>query len=266
MTLPLVTLTPVTPTLKIGDTCPTIEPNVTESCILVDPDGSPVGLFLKELPKQITNLCNIADFELRSDAVPKSMMTRAKPLGVDANGKKQYQRIQQYSTILGSCAPKPHMRRPYPSRSSVHSNKTAKTFVKVMNALGEQAFRHVTQFIPDVTLSHTKAVNNRVPDKWRFADHFTSTISNCNIAAQIHRDNANVKQAVNLIVTKRRNSTGGNLHVPDYDATFDMTDNSLLVYPAWRNSHGVTPIIETHPGGYRNSHVWYALDGFNGLG
>jgi hypothetical protein len=35
-----------------------------------------------------------------------------------------------------------------------------------------------------------------------------------------------------------------------------------LVYPAWRNRHGVTPIVPTHQGGYRNSHVWYALDSF----
>ena len=78
-------------------------------------------------------------------------------------------------------------------------------------------------------------------------------------------DNANAKGAVNLIITKRQNSTGGNLYVPDYNATFEQANNSLLVYPAWRNMHGVTPIIPTHPGGYRNSHVWYALDSFANL-
>ena len=52
----------------------------------------------------------------------------------------------------------------------------------------------------------------------------------------------------------------------DYDACFNQTDNSLLVYPAWRNRHGVTPIVPTHQGGYRNSHVWYALDSFASLG
>ena len=37
---------------------------------------------------------------------------------------------------------------------------------------------------------------------------------------------------------------------------------SLLLYPAWRNMHAVTPIKATHEGGYRNSLVFYALKGF----
>ena len=86
-----------------------------------------------------------------------------------------------------------------------------------------------------------------------------------NIAAAVHQDHANVKGAVNIIITKRRNSTGGNLHVPEFGATFDQVDGSMLVYPAYRNRHGVTPIVPTHQGGYRNSHVWYALDSFASL-
>jgi len=36
----------------------------------------------------------------------------------------------------------------------------------------------------------------------------------------------------------------------------------MLVYPAWRNVHGVTPITATHDGGYRNSLVFYPLKAF----
>jgi len=259
MNLPTVTLNPVRPKLVIGDQPGSISPNILESCILIDPDGSQVGLFLKELPDDLRNLVNIADRECISDRVPKSLMKRSSGFH-DGKGE-----VLQYSAILGSVPPKPHMRRSYATRSSVHSKASARTFVKAMNAAGERAFRLCTQYIPAVTHHHIAKVNERLPGKWRFADHFSSTISNCNIAAAIHRDNANVKGAINIIITKRRNSTGGNLHVPDYDATFDMTDNSLLVYPAWRNSHGVTPIAPTYQGGYRNSHVWYALDSFHGL-
>jgi len=75
-----------------------------------------------------------------------------------------------------------------------------------------------------------------------------------------------VKGALNVIITKRKNSTGGNLYIPDYETTLNSADNSMLVYPAWRNMHGVTPIIPTHKGGYRNSLVWYALDSFSKAG
>ena len=260
-TLPAVRLTPRQSPLKMGDVTPDLEPTVTESCILLDPDGTEVGLFLKELPKELVNLVTIADQELRSDRVPKSVMDRKTMIG-SINGKAQYRVVSQYSAILGSIPPKPHMRRAYPSRSSLHREKSAATFTKAMLKAGKLCMGLVNHYIPSVHKYHLARVEERLPGKWRFANHFSSTISNCNIAAPIHQDNANIKGAINLIITKRQNSRGGNLHVPDYDATFDQTNNSLLVYPAWRNRHGVTPIIPTHQGGYRNSHVWYALDSF----
>ena len=136
---------------------------------------------------------------------------------------------------------------------------------KAMNAAGQKAFQLVEKYIPSVADFHKERIEERVPKKWRFAKYFTSTISNCNISAPVHQDHANVKGGVNIIITKRRNSKGGNLHVPDYGATFEQTDNSMLVYPAWRNMHGVTPIIPTYQKGYRNSHVWYVLDSFANL-
>ena len=71
--------------------------------------------------------------------------------------------------------------------------------------------------------------------------------------------------AVNVIICKKHNSKGGDLHIPDYNATVGQQDNSILVYPAWRNVHAVTPIIPTHEGGYRNSLIFYPLKAFKGL-
>jgi len=265
MTFSSLTLTPIKRTLSIGDEVGNIKPNISDDCILVDPDGSHVGLFIKKLPADLQNLVNIADTEILTDRVPKTLMDRKRPLPSLANGKRRYLVVSQYSTILGSIPPKPHMRRPYASRSSVHAVKSAETFAKAMNAAGQKAFQLVEKYIPSVADFHKERIEERVPKKWRFAKYFTSTISNCNISAPVHQDHANVKGGVNIIITKRRNSKGGNLHVPDYGATFEQTDNSMLVYPAWRNMHGVTPIIPTYQKGYRNSHVWYVLDSFANL-
>ena len=106
---------------------------------------------------------------------------------------------------------------------------------------------------------------NNIPKKWRFCDLFTSSISNFNIPAPFHRDAGNLEGCVNVIIAKKKNATGGNTTVPDYAATMDSSDNSMLVYPAWRNVHGVTPIFPTHEGGYRNSLVFYPLKAFKGL-
>ena len=259
MTLSTITLSPIKRTLSIGDEVGNIETNISDDCILVDPDGSHVGLFIKKLPADLQNLVNIADTEILTKRVPKSEMRRSSGLHNEEG------EVKQYSTILGSCPPKPHMRRPYATRSSVHAVKSAETFAKAMNAAGQKAFQLVEKYIPSVADFHKERIEERVPKKWRFAKYFTSTISNCNISAPVHQDHANVKGGVNIIITKRRNSKGGNLHVPDYGATFEQTDNSMLVYPAWRNMHGVTPIIPTYQKGYRNSHVWYVLDSFANL-
>ncbi len=48
-----------------------LQPNVTESCILADPDGTQVGLFIKQLPDDLRNLVNIADHEVNSTRCPK---------------------------------------------------------------------------------------------------------------------------------------------------------------------------------------------------
>lgn len=264
MNLPEVYLKKVQHKYKIGDQCPAIEPNVHESCILVDEEDGVVGLFLNNLPDDLRNLATIADTELRSDRVPKSRMDRKRLVGHDKNGKNIYKIISQWSAILGSVPPNATMRRNWPGRSHIHRTKKADTFVKAMFKTGAKTMDMVKELVPTVVDSHVAAVQKRLPDTWRFTPYFSSTISNCNIAAPIHQDNANIKGTVNFIITKRQNSTGGNLYVPDYDACFNQQNNSLLVYPAWRNMHGVTPIEETHNGGYRNSHVWYALDKFYG--
>ena len=53
------------------------------------------------------------------------------------------------------------------------------------------------------------------------------------------------------------------------NSTFDLsvgaitTNNSILVYPAWYNIHGVTKIIKHNEDAYRNSLIFYPLSGFD---
>lgn len=251
--------------VKIGDECPYIEPNITEDSIFYD-NGIPIGFYIKKMPDKLCKLADLANAELRSKNVPKSSMDRKPTDGYDAEkGIWKYKNvIKQWSCILGSCPPKPHMKRPYASISSVHQVKTAQTFIKAMLMLAKESEQLIKEIIPE---QYNKQIElfKQIPNKWKFGNLFTSSISNYNIPAAFHRDTGNVVGAVNVIITKRLNSKGGNLHVPDYNATMDSADNSMLVYPAWKNVHGVTPIIPTHEGGYRNSLVFYPLKAFIGL-
>jgi hypothetical protein len=156
------------------------------------------------------------------------------------------------------------MRRPYPTQSSVHSVKTAQTFIKAVLMLAKESEQLIKEILPKQYEQQAKLFE-AVPDQWKFANLFTSSISNYNISAPFHRDTGNIVGAVNVIICKQKNAKGGDLHIPDYNATIGQVDNSILVYPAWRNVHGVTPIIPTHEGGYRNSLIFYPLKAFVGI-
>jgi hypothetical protein len=221
---------------------------------------------MKQMPEKMCRLADLANAELKTKNVPKTEMRRGKNDGIDEITEKYKYKdeIQQYSTILGSVPPKPHMRRNYSTQSSVHGIKTAQTFIKAMLLLAKESEQLIKEILPKQYEQQTELFK-QVPDKWKFGNLFTSSISNFNISAPFHRDNGNIIGAVNVIICKQKNAKGGDLHIPDYNATIGQVDNSILVYPAWRNMHGVTPIIPKFEGGYRNSLVFYPLKAFVGL-
>jgi hypothetical protein len=249
---------------KIGDLCEYKEPNVIEDSIFYV-DGEPIGFYLTKMPENMCKLANLANAELRTKKVPKSVMKRQIPDGKNINGTFKYKNeVEQYSTIIGSVPPKPHMKRTYPNKSSVHSVLSAQTFIKAMLLLAKESEELIKKILPK-QFEQQKELFKEVPDKWKFGNLFTSSISNYNISAPFHRDTGNIVGAVNVIICKKFNSKGGDLHIPDYDATIGQQDNSILVYPAWKNVHGVTPIIPTFEGGYRNSLIFYPLKAFVNL-
>lgn len=253
--------------VKIGDNCKYIEPNITEDCMFYA-DNQPIGFYLTKMPEKMCKLADLANAEFRSKNVPKTYLDRMETVKLSKLGMKRSDArkvgVSQMSAIIGSVPPKPVMRRPYPTISSVHSVKSAQTFIKAMLLLAKESEQLIKEVLPEQYETQLKLFSN-VPDKWKFANLFTSSISNFNISAPFHRDTGNIEGAVNVIICKKHNSKGGDLHIPDYGATIGQQDNSILVYPAWRNVHGVTPIIPTFEGGYRNSLVFYPLKAFVGL-
>lgn len=247
---------------KIGDKCEYIEPNVTEDCIFYA-DGEPIGFYMTKMPEKMCKLADLANAEFLSNRVPKQDMIRTN--GEPATMKKRnVQEIKQMSTIIGSTAPKPHLGRNYPNRHSNHSVESCQIFIKAMILLAKESEKLIKEIIP-AQYDRQIELFKDTKSKWKIGELFTSSISNFNISAPFHRDGLNMEGAVNVIICKRLNSKGGDLHVPDYNATIGQVDNSILVYPAWRNVHGVTPIIPTFEGGYRNSLVFYPLKAFKGI-
>tara|TARA_R110002012_G_scaffold16116_5_gene62744 strand:- start:4208 stop:5020 length:813 start_codon:yes stop_codon:yes gene_type:complete len=258
--------------VKIGKDCPYFKPNITEDCFL-ESDGEIIGFYIKDASKyseKLKSLMLIANKEFRSDNVNKTPMDRSDVLKhQQANPgmtRKQARKLgtSQMSVILGSIPPKPQFKRPYPNISQVHRDKKAKLFIKAMWGACIEAEQIIKKLTPNIYKNQIELFLD-VKKEWRFGNLFTGSISNYNISAPYHRDTGNIKGAVNIILTKRNNADGGCLNVPDYNATFEQADNSMLVYPAWRNVHGVTPIKPTSDGGYRNSLIFYPLKAFKGI-
>ena len=252
--------------IKTGKRCKYIEPNIKEDCFL-ESEGKIIGFYITKLDGKIKQLIEIANKEFRSDNVPKTLLERSEVLakqrkyGISRAMAKEVATVQM-STILGGVPPRAHMRRPYPSISQVHTNKKAQTFIKAMLLACLESEKIIKKYMPEQYETQKKLIEENCPKEFRFGNLFTSSISNYNISAPFHIDKGNMVDCVNVIITKRKHSKGGSLYVPDYDANFEQCDNSMLVYPAWRNIHGVTPIIPSQSGGYRNSLIFYPLKAF----
>jgi len=251
---------------KRGHKAPNKMPTVTESCELWE-DDELVGVYLNKArpyAPMLTRVMQIANKEFRSQNVPKTMLARAAALTAQSDGlsKKQSKAAHsQFSTILGSVPPKAIFKRTSPTISSVHSEPKAKNFIKAMLTASKVLDGILECFMPDQHKQQTELLE-RVPKKWKFGTLFTSSISNYNIAANCHIDNPNIRGTCNAIYTKRSQASGGSLFLPDYDVVFEQPDDSLLIYPAWRNLHAVTAIEKHSEDGYRNSFIWYALKAF----
>ena len=253
--------------IKIRSRCEFIPPTVTESCLL-ELDGKIIGFYLTDIPDKLKQYITIANKEFLSPNVPKSLLERAEvykmqqKYGITRKEAKALATVQM-STILGGVLAKAHLRRPYNSVSAVHTNKKAKTFIKAMLLSCLESEKLIKQYMPEQYKSQKKLIEETTLSKYRFGNLFTSSISNFNIAAPFHQDRGNLKNTVNVIITKRKDTEGGALTVPDFGQTFEQCDNSILVYPAWYNIHGVTKIIKHNEDGYRNSLIFYPLAGFD---
>jgi len=252
--------------IKVGQKCPEQEPNVKEDSIFYL-DGEPIGFYLKRMPEKMCKLAGVSNQEFQTKNVPKTLLDRSDVLKAQIErpglSRKDARKIgtSQMSTILGGVPPKPQFMRYYPTISSVHSVASAQTFIKAMLLLAKESEALIKEIIPQ-QYERQLELFTKVQSKWKFGNLFTSSISNFNISAPYHRDTGNIVGSVNVIVCKKQNSIGGDLNVPDYGLTVGQQDNSILVYPAWKNIHGVTPIVPTKTNGYRNSLVFYPLKAF----
>lgn len=240
---------------KNGHVVPDLEPNITEDTIF-HLDGKPIGFYVKNINHNVKKFLDVANVEFNSPRVPKNILRR---LSKPKEGETACKHLDQHSAIIGTIPPRPVFRRNYVTRSSVHSHESARSYIKAMMLSCIEARRYIHALMPDQYIAQQNLLENNVNAKYHFTNMFTSAIANYNISAPYHIDSTNLVGCSNIILTKRRFSTGGHLHIPDYNLVIECENDSMIYYPAYANQHGVTPIHTTSEKGYRNSYIFYPL-------
>lgn len=98
-----------------------------------------------------------------------------------------------------------------------------------------------------------------LPEYFISGTPFTSGIFNKNNSLGYHKDQANIRHSMSVMLVMRNGVAGGKLHLPEYNVLIECGNNSLFIFDGSSILHGVTPIIETHLGAYRISIVFYSL-------
>ena len=88
---------------------------------------------------------------------------------------------------------------------------------------------------------------------------FTTINFNVNHAIKYHRDTGNFKGVYSNVLILKEDIIGGHLICPEYNIGFEQGDGALILFDGQAIIHGVTPIKQVHPDGFRASCVFYSL-------
>ena len=223
-----------------GEKVPEREPDLTASSIVVDADTQQPILGYLPLP-------GIA--LLRRAVLATEMTTTYRAASGMSNVSRTFGMAPRKPTQWReACAPT-SLARDRPDIQAVLSDY-ADVLASMMHA-----------FVPAQVSADADTIQQVMPE-WRLTDEalWTSGVINKTSQLPYHRDRFNF-DAWSAMPCLRRGTTGGYLHLPEYDMTVACRDGYGLFWNGYQLLHGVTPITVTAADGYRFTIVYYALRG-----
>ena len=125
---------------------------------------------------------------------------------------------------------------------------------------GRRLARLYQKWCPRMYEKHRNLSEEKIHDTWRIKETpYTSGIINSDNPLAYHYDAGNFQDVYSNMVCITGNITGGNLSIPYYDIRLRIRNGSVVIFNGQKLLHGVTPIIKTHPRGYRYTIVYYTL-------
>jgi hypothetical protein len=203
-------------------------------------NGEPVALYLNTPKGLLTNMRKIA----KTTKFAKSVRTWGLPT---------------QSSVFGSLP-----RNPLRNDRCRYSKKTSEekqNFVDAF-AFGNYVGEVYKKYLPEAFKLNAEIIDASVEDSWRPTEMpFTTCNFNVNHAIKHHRDTGNFKGVFSNVLILKEGVSGGRLVFPELRIAFEQSDGALGIFDGQKWMHGVTPIFQTEPQGYRASIVFYALEG-----
>lgn len=210
---------------------------ITDSTIVTE-NGEPKILYAKMDPEK-TKYIRQAVKNIRYEESKRS------------GGLKTRSRIFGYS-------PRNTMRKDFCSATSLAVESPLEH--KIICDFGQELSELYADNFPDVYKRHEDVTKERMKDEWVLGDTpFTSGIVNKNNPLKYHFDSGNVKNVLSNMVVFKNGVEGGYLACPEFNVGFEVADNTVILFDGQNILHGVTPIKNRHPKGYRYSVVYYTL-------
>jgi len=206
--------------------------------VLITENGNPKILYAK-LSNELTKYIRQAVKNIRYDESTRT------------GGLKTRSRIFGYN-------PRNTIRKDFCSATSLSVESPLEH--KVICDFGEELSDLYAEHFPDIYKRHGDVTNEKMLTEWVLGETpFTSGIVNKNNPLKYHFDSGNVKDVLSNMVVFKNGVEGGYLACPEFDIGFEVADNTVVLFDGQNILHGVTPIKNKHPKGYRYSVVYYTL-------
>lgn len=227
-----------------------IDDGIDEDCVIIDKENQQiVALQLRLSDQSIDTLKNVSR-TLRYDLKWKS----------EGNRINRLSGISSFNKVFGTLQPS-KLRQRFGCKSAA-LNRDQPYLVSQLYKLAVESFEKLKEHEPHRANDHNELVKTKIHKDWLMSNTpFSSGIINYSAALPYHRDSGNIKGSWSAMVCSRKNMTGGNLHLPEYDITLGVPNNSLIWFNGQTIWHGVTPMKATHKNAYRFTIVYYAKNG-----
>lgn len=226
-------------TLLVGDLVPDREPTIKGSTSIRDKDtGELVAAYLP--------LTDVA------------RLRRALP-DMKFGGVQRSSNYRSKSQTFGFAPRRPVRRREMCAATSTTLKNPQ--LQRELDIVADQCARLLEEIDPRIVKESRDEVRDVLPE-WMMGESrlWTSGVVNDTAQLPYHRDAFNypVWSAMPVL---RRGTSGGYLHIPEYDLVLPCQDAYAVFFKGKDLVHGVTPITKRTADGYRYSVVYYALRG-----